>query len=583
MPQRKRKKRRKLTPEERVLRRTKRNFRKNIQELFQFAGFVGISARGRQIAFKGRQSEFDSIFAFKNLVIVAEDTCTTSSKDIYDHLLRKNQFYVHLQDNKVEFLRYLLATFPQLKRAIPAEFSPQDIRLLILYCSKYRLESRHKERFQNIFFLGERNLRYFRSLASILGKSIRFELFKFFSVQARDVGLAAGSPTRRYDGFVLPESPSGFPPGFKIVTFYMDPETLISLSYVLRKDGWRDSQGLYQRMVGRAKIRSMRRYLANESRVFVNNVIVSLPASTRLLDSTANVLRYDNITTTTPVLVELRLEFNSVGLIDGQHRVFAYHEGYDPLDAQIALKRKKQQLLVTGLIYPQSYSEEKQRQFEARMFLEINDKQTRARPELTQAIETLVNPFSVIAVARAVVNALAAEGPLFNVLEEDQFDVGKLKSSSIVRYGLRHIVKAEGQDTLFRLWRHPQKRLLRDAIVAASSEERISRTPSRAVLDHYVAFCCREVNKLLIAYRTWLPGHLWTLDKKISRALTATAINGLVFCLRRLIEERETGSTAKYEAGLTNLRIHFTPGSFSYKSSHWKALGEEIARQCFLP
>lgn len=582
MPQRKRKKRRKLTPAERALRRTKRNFRKNIQEPFQFAGFAAISARSRQIIFQGRQSEFDSIFAFQNLVVVAEDTCTTSSRDIYDHLLRKNQFYIHLQGNKVEFFKYLFVTFPQLRRAIPPEFSPQDLRLLILYCSKYRLEQRHKERFRNVFFLEDRHLRYFRSLASILGKSLRFELFKFFSIQAEDVGLTAGSAKRRYEGFVLPESPSGFPAGFKIATFYMDPETLIALSYVLRKDGWRDSQGLYQRMVGRAKIRSMRRYLANESRVFVNNIIVSLPASTRLLDRNENVLHYDSITSTTPVFVELAMQFNSVGLIDGQHRVFAYHEGYDALDHKIALKRKKQQLLVTGVVYPQGYSEEKQRQFEARMFLEINDKQTRARPELTQAIETLVNPFSVIAVARAVVNGLAASGPLVNVLEEDQFDVGKLKTSSIVRYGLRHIVKPEGKDTLFRLWRHPEKRKLGAAIAAATSEERIANIPSRAALDHYVAFCCREVNKLLFAYRNWLPEHLWTLNKKTSRALTATAINGLVFCLRRLIEERETGSTAKYEAGLAKLSIHFTPGSFIYKSSHWKALGEEIARQCFL-
>jgi DGQHR domain-containing protein len=583
MPKRKRKKRRRLTPEQRAQRRIKRNFRKNIHELFEFAGFKGISTRGRQILFKDRQSEFDSIYVFENLVVITEDTCTSSSREIYDHLLRKNHFYLHLQANKREFFEFLIGTFPQLRKSIPPEFSTSDLKLLIVYCSKYRIEDRHKERFGNILFLEDRHLRYFRTLASVLGRSVRFELFKFCNVRAQDLRLAAGSSKRRYDGFVLPESPSGFPPGFKIATFYMDPETLIAVSYVLRKDGWRDSEGLYQRMVGRAKIRSMRRYLANEARAFINNVIVSLPASTKLLDREEHLLNYDSINATTPVLVELGIEFNSVGLIDGQHRVFAYHEGYDSLDAQIALKRKKQQLLVTGIIYPASYTEDKQRQFEARMFLEINDKQTRARPELTQAIETLVNPFSVIAVARAVVNRLGEDGPLCNVLEEDQFDLGKLKSSSIVRYGLRHIVKPEGNDTLFKLWRHRERGRVGDAIAAASSEQRIKHPPSRAALEDYVSFCSREVNKLLVAYRNWLPAHLWTLNKKVSRALTATAINGLVFFLRRLIEEGETGSTAKYEAGLAKLKIHFTPGSFNYKSSHWKSLGEEIARQCFLP
>jgi len=579
----KKKKRRKLSPLERALRRNQRQFRKRIQQVFGTAGFQVVPARGKQLTFLGRQGEFDSIFILRNLIVIAEDTCLKSSDEIYDHVLRKDMFYGHLRSHKDEFVEFLEASFPAVRKAIRPEFEPRDIILVTLHCSKNRMEERHKGRFPALLFLEDRNLRYFRALAATLGRSLRFELFKFFGLHAGDVEVGSGQPHTRFEGFLLPESPSGFPTGYKIATFYVDPETLISLSYVLRKDGWSDSERLYQRMISRRKIRSMRQYLAQDARVFINNVIVSLPSTTRLVDQSNNTVDVNRITKTEPVGIQLANEFNTVGIIDGQHRVFAYHEGSDQFEAKIAPKRRKQQLLVTGVIYPSGVSEEKQREFEARLFLEINDKQTRTRPELRQAIEALVNPFSIIAIARAVVNRLAADGPLCGVLEEDQFDVGKLKTSSIVSYGLRHIVKPEGDDTLFTLWRHPQKSNLQVAIIAASAEKKVTNPPGRAVLDDYLAFYTREVNRLLIGYRKFIPREIWTFDRKVSRALTTTAVNGLIFCLRRLIQEGKTATSPEaYEAGLTRAGVRFTPDKFKYKSSHWRDLGETIAKKGFL-
>jgi DGQHR domain-containing protein len=583
MSKKKKKKRRKLDLAQRTLRRAQRQFRQRIQDVFHIAGFVVVPVRGTQLNFLGRQGEFDSVFLFENLIVIAEDTCLRSSDEIYEHVLRKDMFYEHLRKNKNAFVDYLKSTFPAVRKSMRAEFDASDVILVTLHCSKNRMEERHKQRFPQFHFLEDRNLRYFRALATTLGRSLRFELFKFFGLHAADIKVASGQPNTTFQGFVLPESPSGFPAGYKIATFYIDPETLISLSYVLRKDGWRDSARLYQRMISRRKIRSMRHYLAQDPRVFINNVIVSLPATTRLLDDDNNTVDLANIAKTEALGVQLTNEFNTIGIIDGQHRVFAYHEGNDEFEARIAPKRRKQQLLVTGVLYPTNVSEDKQREFEARLFLDINDKQTRTRPELRQAIEAVVNPFSVIAIARAVVNRLAADGPLCEVLEEDQFDVGKLKTSSIVSYGLRHIVKPEGDDTLFKLWKHPKKAAIQAAIIAASSERRIKNAPSRTALDDYLNFSTSEVNRLLIGYKRFIPKELWTFDRKKSRALTTTAINGLIFCLRRLIQENKTAPTPEaYEAGLRKANISFTPDRFKYRSSHWRDLGEKIAAKGFL-
>jgi hypothetical protein len=178
-------------------------------------------------------------------------------------------------------------------------------------------------------------------------------------------------------------------------------------------------------------------------------------------------------------------------------------------------------------VYPEAVSEEKQREFEAKLFLEINDKQTKTRADLRQAIEAIVNPFSVIAISRSVINKLAANGPLCGFLEEHQFDRGKLKSSSIVSYGLKHVVKCEGEDTLFKLWRHSDKEVFAAAVKAASSGKKKFSKPAKSILDDYVQFCSSKINDVLIGYKLGVLGkskELWTLDRKTSRALNATAI-----------------------------------------------------------
>jgi DGQHR domain-containing protein len=577
----KKRKKKKLSPEEKALRKVQKAFRTRVTSVFKTAGFTSISARNTEISFLGRSGEFDGIFVFDNLLVITEDTCTEGSSAIRDHLLKKDLFYKHLLANKEALIDFLDGKFPDFKDARKSEFQPGDMKLIVVYCTKNRMEDVHKEPFANLVFMEDRHVQYFSALSKTLGKSVRFELFKFLRLQSQDIGVETGLPEKTYNGFILPESPSGFPSGFKVVTFYIDPDTLMLLSYVLRKDGWGDNENLYQRMISRAKIKSMRQYLGQEDRVFINNVIVSLPPTTKILNENGDQLNPQNVKKTTPIKVKIPEVFNSIGIIDGQHRVFAYHEGSDTFETDIAPKRKKQQLLVTGVVYPDSVSEEKQTEFEAKLFLEINDKQTRTRADLRQAIEAIVNPFSVIAISQSVMTKLAADSPLCGFLEEHQFDRGKLKSSSIVSYGLRHIVKCEGDDTLFKLWKHPDKELLATAVKFASSGKKDFDKPVSGVLDDYIQFCAKEVKNILIGYKLGVPSELWTLDRKRSRALSTTAINGVVFCLRMLLQMNKTTDLDGYKKSFKKLQIDYAPKKFKFKSSHWKDLGERILSECF--
>jgi len=74
----------------------------------------------------------------------------------------------------------------------------------------------------------------------------------------------------------------------------------------------------------------------------------------------------------------------------GQHRVFAYHEGYDELDKQIAPKRLKQQLLVTGVVYPSDVKGEHNTNLKQGFFSKLMTRQTKTKADLRQAIESIV-------------------------------------------------------------------------------------------------------------------------------------------------------------------------------------------------
>ena len=82
-------------------------------------------------------------------------------------------------------------------------------------------------------------------------------------------------------------------------------------------------------------------------------------------------------------------------------------------------------------------------------------------------------------------------------------------------------------------------------------------------------------------YKMAVPKALWTLDRKQSRALSTTAVNGIIFCLRTLLEQNKTKDLDGYKTGFAKLTQYFTPKKFKYKSSHWKDLGTRIAGECF--
>tara|TARA_A100000171_G_scaffold49237_1_gene57888 strand:+ start:2950 stop:4722 length:1773 start_codon:yes stop_codon:yes gene_type:complete len=555
--------------------REEAKFRASTKEIFTGSGFKFIPSEGKEFTLKtqdgSRTTELDGIFVYENVIVVVEDTCTASPGQ---HLAGKQIIFGLAINNKIDFIDCLKDKISAFNEYLQGKnYELEDYVLRVLYFSMNSVDSEYVESASRVGIqVVERSLtNYFHSLVKNISVSAKYEMLKFMKVSYSELGAArlSGGNTgsiSSYNGFLLPEANSSYPTGYKVISFYVDPASLLKKSFVLRKNGWIAPNLSYQRILDMSKIKLMRRYLSESKRVYLGNIIATLPPTTKINDiNSSNQLAKEQQSTVKPVNISLPDEYNVVGLIDGQHRVYSYHEGIDTFDPEIRKLRKKQNLLVTGIIYPEGTSEDDRILFEARLFLEINSKQTKVKSVLTQEIELIVNPFSVTAIAKAILIKLARKGALKDKLEEHVFDdAKKLKVSSIVSYGLKPLIKKDGGDSLFTAWTESQKK------------DEVLLQKNRECLEAYIDFCVDEINSLLNAVKISFPAG-WNIGHE-NKILTPTAINGFLKCLRLIIENGD-------DRGLEFYKNHFCGISefdFSkYKSSHWNQLGSDLYTQLF--
>jgi len=546
----------------------------SVRGLFKRLGFVRVKSDGNEFKFRGRTGELDDIFVFENIVLLAEYTV---GKPDTSHIAKKSLLYGLIDSHQSEWMEFAegqFADYPELK------YLHSEYRVCICYFSLYAVSEEIYQTLDYVFFLNGTKFRYFDALARTIHKSARFELFKYLNIDFKKIGSEVRSSsnlTKDFSGYVLPESYSSFPKNFKVVSFYADPHALLIMSYVLRRDSWRDEDGLYQRVLMKSRMKDMRRYLTTEERVFVNNIVVTLPKETKLNDPGDFGRNIDpkSISEVRDVVVSVPYRSDVIGIVDGQHRVFCYHEGADAYEAKIGKLRDRQNLLVTGIIYPHNYAEPDKRRFEAKLFLEINDKQRRTGSELKQSIELILSPYSTIAIAKAIVHRLNLGGALRGMLQTNYFDPPKLiRTASIVSYGLRPLLKLDGTDSLFSSWAHPNKQRLHQ--LQHSKGDPANLDP---ILSEYINYCVSSLDDLLIAAKKALGTTKWSLaDKAQDRYLTPTVINGLIVCLRLVIQHGKPLAASTYDKKLLDLDSF----NFSrYKSSNWKALGSAVFAKYF--
>ena len=583
-------KRKVLPPEEKLRRKEQRDQMKEIREIMSRIGFTRLSGiDGKEFVYDGRTSELDDIFICENIILLTEYTIGDP------HILTKKIIYDKINNNTHTFIKYLLDnkifdSFNDIyDNSISDKYTINQLRVKILYCSKKSISQEHKDNVLNVIYFDHHIVKYFKSLTGVIKLSSRYEFMDFLGIKENEWGEnildSSIIATSCFSGHILPEEKSSFKEGYKIISFYIDAASLLKRAYVLRQEGWRKKEnvGYYQRMLDSKKIVGMRRYLSTEGRVFINNIITTISENDIkmyndeirqeeiVIDENGDFVGDNKRTNVTPAYVEILNKCNIIGIIDGQHRTFAYHEGDDTYESSIKKLRKIQNLLVTGIIFPKTESQENRLKFEAGLFLEINSNQKKVGQLIQQEIQMQIMPFSNIAVGKRILNMLNDHGPLANMIELYSYEKGKIKTASIVSFGLKPLIKFDQSksDSFYSIWDNEDKIDLLE-----------KNCQNYTLLDDYIKFCVKGINEILSAFKSCIKNQEWKpyCAKTSSGVLTVTFINGVLNLVRLLIENNKIDGIDNYRKKLESIDEFNIK---QYKSSQYRRMGEDIYNKYF--
>ena len=255
-----------------------------ILSTFTAMGFVHYKTDHKQFHLGGRDMELDSIFVYKNLILIEEDTISAR----HDHLRTKDDTMQRIQANVDVFLQKMDTIIDGFHKTHDG-FDNEILKLFYIHiCEEKDYYSQDEiDEFPHIKLWGKNSIDYFKWLSETIHRSARFELFRYLGISKRDIGPARSTVpvANAQTPIIYPKNYIGPIKNCRVVTFMLSAAELIEMSYVLRKDGWEKRSSLYQRLIDKTKMRQIRDYIVHNESSFFNNIIVALPNGAHIIDS----------------------------------------------------------------------------------------------------------------------------------------------------------------------------------------------------------------------------------------------------------------------------------------------------------
>ncbi len=562
-------KKRKLT-EEQIQKRQRSAFKRRIRILFTSAGFEYIPTNDHEMKIGFRKVEIDSLFIYENIWLICEDTIKTS--EIREHIRTKNEAFGEVKANLSDYISKLTELFPH-KQETLTKYDISRIQIFGLYISQTEIVLSEDDYtlFKNLKFIQPQTLSYFQWITQCIKVSAKNEIFRFLQLNRDQIGMVTSSSedTKITAPIIYPKEFTGHKDKVRIVSFMMSAEELLNTCYVLRKDNWEESIWLYQRLIEKRKIKSIREFLETKGVAFYNNIIVALPDNVAFLDAAGSYKKIEEIGNLEGnCKLVLPKEINSICVIDGQHRIFAHYESgtKSKQEKKIAMLRKQLHLLVTGLVFPPDMKAEERARIQSEIFLEINSNVKSVPQNVLLQIKRIKDPIADESLAQFVIEKLNKEGIFKNLLQVSSLDAGKIKTASIVRFALRYLVTvtpANGKESLFKYWDGDTNALLSmddDAIQA------------------YVKFCSEVLRSYFGAIRKHFTA-FW--DDENSKLLSVIALNGFIIALTRQLSVNGVNGFEYYDKVFDKYAIDFSKDKFPYTSSQYRKFSSHILREAF--
>ncbi len=563
-------KRKHLTAEQ-LQKREQTYYQRRIRTLFTTAGFQYIPTQNHEMKIGLRKVEIDALFIYENVWLICEDT--VAKKHVKEHIRKKEEATKEILENFDDFKDQLMDLFPD-KADILSAFGTSRIKPFSLYFSKYGvpLEKDDYKLFSHLTFIHPQTLEYFNWMVKAIRKSARFEIFRFLNLAKRDIGILSSSPSSSAEiaaPIIYPKEFTGIKDNVRVVSFMMSAEELLETSYVLRKDNWQQTIWLYQRLIDPNRVKGVRSFLEENGEAFYNNIIVALPDDVRFRDASGKEVQIHEISGFEGnCTLLIPREFNSICVIDGQHRIYAHYEsGIDSeQERKITLLRKQLHLLVTGLVFPKEMNKEKRIQIQSKIFLDINSNAKPVPPHVLLQIKRIKSPIDSESIAQLVIEKLNEHGPFKKMLHISTFGEGRIKTASIVRFALRYLVTvtpAEGKKSLYEYWTGDK-----DKLKDLDEDE----------INSYADYCTDVLNSYFVSVKKHFASD-W--ENPESKLLTVVAINGFIIAFTRQLSFNGVNDTAFYDNLLKDWSFDFSKEGFLFTSSQYRKFSSVILREVF--
>ena len=556
-----------LSVQERQMRRMQKTLRNKIRSTFKSMGFVYRKADHRQFHLGGRDMEIDAIFVFENVFILCEDTISTDT----DHLRTKNDTMQRIKANKGEFFRIMDGIIDDFN-PLHDDFELARIKLFYIHIcgtkdeySKYEMDE-----FPEIKLWGSNNIDYFKWLSECIHSSARFELFRYLGLSKQDIGTvrATTNLAAAQAPIIYPQNFVGPIQGCRVVTFMLSAKELIEMSYVLRKEGWAKQSGLYQRLLDKQKMGKIREYIVKNRSSFFNNIIVALPSDAIVLDSQNQAHNlFDLDSQQTDLRLSLPYEYNSICIIDGQHRVYAYHEGGSSEDIVEPLRRDRH-LLVTGVMFPPGMEDGEKLKLQSQIFLDINKNAKPISPDLLIYIQKLQNPLAATSIAQDVLESMNEHGVLKDQFQKTTLNAKGMKTASIIKFALQYVVSIDDEsnrESLIYYWDGDKIALKRNSIAARTA---------------YVSFCTEWLNKYFSGVKYAWHTH-WNLDNHSTLLPSVVTINGCLIAYRRQLMVNGLKEATFFKNKFKKWTNGFSKETFEYRSSQYGRFAKDLLKKVF--
>ena len=571
------KKKVKLTKEQKAENKKRDTFRNQIEDIFVLSGFQKINTNGKQFLLGNRQNEIDACFIYKNIIVICEDTIrdlkakekALEKGESYNrnHKLEKQETSEAIKNNKNEFLIFLKGLVPNSEDLL--NYKANELKIFYLYfeynASNY--DEMTIKRYPDLVFIDTPTLKYFFNMAKSIKASFKYELFRFFKLSKSDIGKPDPSGNREIkpikSSIIYPDSVTGFSNGVRMVSFMMRPQDLIENCCVLRKDGWNKNMDLYQRLITPKRIKSIREHVLKNETTFLNNIIVTLPDNIRFFRSTSNaqvqldeINRYEN-----DIEIQIPSDYNSMAIIDGQHRVYSYYEDNDSnntSEIKMSSLRKELNLLVTGIIYPKNeyYKDDlNKRKFESDLFVSINKNAKPVDADTLIQVQAIMNPSSGEAISRRVIEILNKDEPFSSMFQLSKVVDAPIKTASLIQYALSSLLVAKNNsNTFYHYW-----------LIKNGKESTFELTSSNDIKNYsqYCANCLKEYFKAIKSKFN----SAWNKNSKLLKVIS---LNAFIIALRDTLET--VGGPRNYDfyfKVVSGLKIDFNDPNFIYAGAQY--------------